>query len=480
MQMEVTDSGATLKGTGNATYESNRGSGVAERLASLSENIVRIDKLKVNWADIDTAVINYLTSNNVTAQNLTIVDGNGNVLATYDANGIRLGQTEDTHAMIDFRSLKLVDRNGNTYFLVSDLRDASGYYVATDTFIGDGSTTVYELAYQYIAGTLTVEINGATTSAYTVDSRGFIDFSAAPAAGDIITATYTTNSDYVKEFTFGSRGSGNAGGCSATFGLGNIASGSAAFATGRGNTASGENSHAEGDGNVASGMTSHAEGADCTAAEQSAHAEGEMTSATGLACHAEGYGTTASGIATHAGGEGTIASGNGQTAIGKYNVADSEKAVIVGNGSGANSRSNAMTLDFNGNETLAGDIFLQGGSFDVRSKINSKLDSGVETIAKATYLSDTSVFPGFITVSKQGNVIELYAAFNSSQKPTNGSYAGALSDGYRPKARYAIFPILSGSSPYNQSGTIWLYDDGTIDFYGVPNGGFIHGVYICQ
>ncbi len=104
----------------------------------------------------------------------------------------------------------------------------------------------------------------------------------------------------------------------------------------------------------------------------------------------------------------------------------------------------------------------------------------VEAIAKATYLSNTSVFPGSITVSKQGNVIELYAGFNSSQKPTNGSYSGALADGYRPKARYAIFPILSGTSPYNQSGTIWLYDDGTIDFYGVPNSGFIHGTYICQ
>jgi hypothetical protein len=199
-----------------------------------------------------------------------------------------------------------------------------------------------------------------------------------------------------------------------------------------------------------------------------------------LACHAEGYETAASGIASHAGGEGTIASGRGQTAIGKYNIADSEKAVIVGNGSSGSSRSNAMTLDFNGNETLAGDIFLQGGSFDVRSKINSKLDSGVESVAKTTYLSDTSVFPGGITVSKQGNVIELYAGFNSSQKPTNGSYAGALADGYRPRATYAIFPILSGTSPYLQSGSIWLYANGTIDFYGVPNGGFIHGTYICQ
>lgn len=104
----------------------------------------------------------------------------------------------------------------------------------------------------------------------------------------------------------------------------------------------------------------------------------------------------------------------------------------------------------------------------------------VESIAKATYLANTSVFPGSITVSRQGNVIELYAGFNSSAKPTAGSYSGALADGYRPKARYAIFPILSGSSPYNQSGTIWLYDDGTIDFYGVPNSGFIHGTYICQ
>ena len=130
----------------------------------------------------------------------------------------------------------------------------------------------------------------------------------------------------------------------------------------------------------------------------------------------------------------------------------------------------------------AGDS-IASNSADIAILTGNKLDKtamNVVAVPKATYLSDTSVFPGTITVSKQGNVIELYAGFNSSQKPTNGTYPGALADGYRPKATYAIFPIFSGTSPYLQSGSIWLYSTGTIEFYGVPNGGFIHGTYICQ
>jgi hypothetical protein len=130
----------------------------------------------------------------------------------------------------------------------------------------------------------------------------------------------------------------------------------------------------------------------------------------------------------------------------------------------------------------AGDS-IASNSADIAILTDNKLDKtamNVVTVPKATYLANASVFPDSITVSKQGNVIELYAGFRSTTKPTNGTYPGALADGYRPKARYAIFPIYSGTSPYLQSGTIWLYDDGTIDFYGVPNGGFIHGTYICQ
>ncbi len=67
--------------------------------------------------------------------------------------------------------------------------------------------------------------------------------------------------------------------------------------------------------------------------------------ATNLSAHVEGYKN--------------IALGNYQHVQGKYNTPDAQKAFIIGNGSeteGVITRSNAMTVDWNGNMALAGDI----------------------------------------------------------------------------------------------------------------------------
>lgn len=55
-------------------------------------------------------------------------------------------------------------------------------------------------------------------------------------------------------------------------------------------------------------------------------------------------------------GYGTKADADGQTAIGRYNVEDGNDtyALIIGNGSGEDSRSNALTVDWNGNITTEG------------------------------------------------------------------------------------------------------------------------------
>ena len=74
--------------------------------------------------------------------------------------------------------------------------------------------------------------------------------------------------------------------------------------------------------------------------------------------HAEGYQTAASGEISHAEGWGTIAASNNQHAQGKFNIADNQStyADIVGNGVDENQRSNAYTLDWNGNGWYAGTI----------------------------------------------------------------------------------------------------------------------------
>ena len=141
-----------------------------------------------------------------------------------------------------------------------------------------------------------------------------------------------------------------------------------AFAEGQGTAASGVSSHAEGSGTTSSGIFSHAEGLRTTASEHASHAEGDSTTSSGIASHAEGSDTTASGLTSHTEGLGTIANHASQHVFGEYNIADSSTAKsnargtyveIVGNGtiSGkTESRSNARTLDWSGNEVLAGGL----------------------------------------------------------------------------------------------------------------------------
>lgn len=166
-----------------------------------------------------------------------------------------------------------------------------------------------------------------------------------------------------------------------------IASGDSSHAEGKDTTASGKRSHAEGSATTASGTNSHAEGGNTESAAYYSHAEGYGTSATGSTAHAEGNTTTASGINSHAEGTNTLASGINSHAEGQFSIANhksqhvfgenniedqSTAAVsargnyveIVGNGYSSNDRSNARTLDWNGNEWIAGNLKIGGNSYD--------------------------------------------------------------------------------------------------------------------
>ena len=101
------------------------------------------------------------------------------------------------------------------------------------------------------------------------------------------------------------------------------------------------------------------------------HAEGSST-ASGSYSHSEGYSTTAYGSYSHAEGYYTIANHKSQHVFGDYNIADSSTNAssshgnyieIVGNGTGnGSSRSNARTLDWSGNEWLAGGLTIGANS----------------------------------------------------------------------------------------------------------------------
>lgn len=99
----------------------------------------------------------------------------------------------------------------------------------------------------------------------------------------------------------------------------------------------------------------------------------ENNTATGDYSKAAGSFTEASGDYSHAEGNGTIATHRSQHVSGEFNIADSspteysdrgEFAEIIGNGLSDSTRSNARTLDWEGNEKLAGGITLGADSED--------------------------------------------------------------------------------------------------------------------
>lgn len=187
-------------------------------------------------------------------------------------------------------------------------------------------------------------------------------------------------------------------------GSGNLALKANAHAEGKRTVAIGADSHAEGYQTIARGDDSHIEGISDSvlpstitsestnddilaqwkstkfsmAAGYGSHVEGRSNLALNTAAHAEGYHTVAKGSRSHSEGEGTRAMSNNQHVQGKYNTEDANSvyAHIVGNGSNESSRSNAHTVDWDGNAWFAGDIKIGGtGQYDEEAK----------TLATTTY-----------------------------------------------------------------------------------------------
>ena len=121
------------------------------------------------------------------------------------------------------------------------------------------------------------------------------------------------------------------------------------------------------------GKLSTTQGYNTTASGYSSHAEGDNTTASGYYSHAEGIGTTASGNSSHAEGGNTTASGDTQHVQGKNNIPDETSAHIVGNGESPNERSNAHTIDWQGNAWFSGNVYVGSTSGTNKDKGSKKL-----------------------------------------------------------------------------------------------------------
>lgn len=153
------------------------------------------------------------------------------------------------------------------------------------------------------------------------------------------------------------------------------------FAFGNECKALGYGAFAAGDNAIANGRWSTARGKD-TFANFAATAEGYGCKAYGRDSHAQNSYTKAYGQSSTAMGNGTEANGKEQVVSGIYNEPLGDEYLhVVGNGTNENNKSNAYTLDRNGNGWFAGEVTVGEGKTPllkslVRSEITPAPASG--------------------------------------------------------------------------------------------------------
>ena len=142
------------------------------------------------------------------------------------------------------------------------------------------------------------------------------------------------------------------------------------------------------------GVGSSAVGNGVTASGMFSHAEGYITEASGNFSHAEGGSTEAIGDTSHAEGYWTKASSDYQHVQGKCNIEDTEGkyAHIVGNGKDGSNRSNAHTLDWEGNAWYSGKLSQEGTPTEDKDLTTKKyVDDKVEQILPEANISANDV-----------------------------------------------------------------------------------------
>ena len=277
-------------------------------------------------------------------------------IASFTANGAIIGKTDGTESYLALnkRSMQMVDKEGDTYFYISDLRNDEDIFELTDTFVGDGSTYTFYLSYEayFPTGEHTIYkayVDGVETTPIFRTALAF-EIQPTPQNGSIISITYNTTWRYAKAYTLGFRDQTTTiGPMSYAEGYNVSAQGRMSHAEGYGAKSIGQISHAEGQDSNATGFASHAEGMYSKAIGTCSHAEGAHTNANGQGSHAEGNFSKANGEYSHAQNKNTIAGYDYQTVMGRFNDNKSISAFEIGNGEDAENRSNAITVDWEGN-----------------------------------------------------------------------------------------------------------------------------------
>lgn len=332
-------------------------------------------------------------------------------LASFGANGATIGQIENgkSRSEITANGMRIVRRDSNADTEIANLGYGSG---------NDGQGGVSDAPY-YTLGTRENDTQDySSASTYNVGDMVTYNGSVYICVERIITPESFTPSHWSSILK---------GNYSCAEGYGVIAQGVASHAEGGYTRAMGKYSHAEGYFSIASGTYSHAEG-NATASETFSHAEGNSYSsgvdahaegaasargyvshaegssdATGRWSHSEGFASLASAECSHAQNEGTVADQTNQTAIGQYNTKNNTNNLfVVGKGSSDSNRSDAFSVDANGNVESAGVLTASGLPSGLTTEQHSGNTGSISATTDSGSKSITATKPGYYPLGVVG------------------------------------------------------------------------------
>lgn len=352
--MEAITGQLTIKGSDGTTTVVEGG-----RIQADSLSIGDVDGLDDELADAAATATNHIK---IDTDGIRIANASPSIATTYQhqtadgtefvvdgvsrgeiaGDGARFGTAAESNLNIDYHSIQLKDKDGYTYFHISDLRDHDGKYEITQKFKVGSDTYVYEGTAEFYLNGLPqstdyeVTINDSGT--YTV-SKGLYKFEVTPVPpiGTIIYAKYWTISGNAKAYTIGQRSD------QATEPIGprSYVIGMQSSATGEESMAIGSDVHSEGFRSIAIGQNGAA--------------------ANGINAIAIGPEAVVDCDYSAAIGPGTFANESHLFAIGQYNaMPDPNDGIffVIGSGIGTDpdERENAVEIDRNGGIFTGQDI----------------------------------------------------------------------------------------------------------------------------
>ena len=401
----------------------------------LTDSSFRLGLEASNHTTIDTNGLHIWAGTESTATNEIAQFGDDIILGRGPNQG-------EAYLKLDYHSLKAIDSSQECFFSVEDIANNVGEI--TEIFKGDGEEDVFTPSGR--GRLLSCTINGESVGWETIDGYDHLPFI-------ILTNSYQldeippNNSEIIfkyipqykmQGYTLGTRLQDYN---TALNTASSYIVGSRSTCIGELNIASNWLSYAEGYYNIVQGKISHAEGGENKILSYLSHAEGWNNKIlSGDYSHINGRNNIINGGGvTTVMGFGLMATESIQTIIGKYNNLTLDKksgnyAFIIGNGTGEDSRSNALTVDWDGNITATGNYYTKNSSLSLGAcVVGGYMTNNSGSIVFS--IPTGRVYPTGTTINK--------ISFNIVARAGNSNSTGT----------YIIKSSSGGSSPVSFSST---------------------------